>query len=92
MRIVIGVLGIITNGLVKELEDYRMIKIDRNTEKSPADLRRLVVPQTPVKDHPLMQSLCSTGLNSEFSFSLISCLTKAKEPSLSNDLHVNGER
>ena len=29
------------------------IKIGRNTEKSPGDLRRLAVTQTPVKDHQL---------------------------------------
>ena len=31
-----------------------------------------------------------TGLNSEFSFSLTSCLTKAKEPSLSYYLPIAG--
>ena len=33
-----------------------------------------------------------TGLNSEFSFSLTSCLTKAKEPSLSYYLPIAGRR
>ena len=33
-----------------------------------------------------------TGLNSEFSFSLISCLTKAEEPSLSYYLPIAGGR
>ena len=65
VRIVIGVLGIIPKGLVKGLEDlemggqegdlinYSIIKIDQNTEKSPRDLRRLAVIQTPVKNHQL---------------------------------------
>ena len=39
---------------------------------------------------PLRSSL--TGLNSEFSFSLTSCLTKAEEPSLSYYLSVAGGR
>ena len=30
------------------------VKISQNTEKSPGDLRRLAVTQTPVKDHQLM--------------------------------------
>ena len=33
-----------------------------------------------------------TGLNSEFSFSKTSCLTKAEEPSLSNYLPIAGGR
>ena len=31
-----------------------IVKIGQNTEKSPGDLRRLAVTQTPVKDHQLM--------------------------------------
>ena len=31
--------------------DYSIIKIDKNTEKSPGDVRRIAVTQTPVKDH-----------------------------------------
>ena len=31
--------------------DYRIIAIDRNTEKSSEDLRRLSIIQTPQKDH-----------------------------------------
>ena len=34
--------------------NYSIIKIGQNTEKSPEDLRRLAVTQTPVKDHQLM--------------------------------------
>ena len=34
--------------------DYSIIKIGQNTEKSPLDLRRLAVTQTPVKNHQLM--------------------------------------
>ena len=33
--------------------NYRISKIVQNTEKSPGDLRRLAVTQTPVKDHQL---------------------------------------
>ena len=34
--------------------DYKIVKISENTEKSPGDLRRLAVTQTPVKNHQLM--------------------------------------
>ena len=33
--------------------NYCIIEIGQNTEKSPEDLRRLAVIQTPVKDHQL---------------------------------------
>ncbi len=61
--IVIGVLGRVTKGLLKGLEDfevggweypnYYIIENDQNTEKSPGDLKRLAVTQTPVKNHQL---------------------------------------
>ena len=35
-------------------QDYRFNKIGQNTEKSPGNLRRLAVTQTPVKNHQLM--------------------------------------
>ena len=34
--------------------NYCIIANGQNTEKSPGDLRRLAVTQTPVKDHNLM--------------------------------------
>ena len=34
-----------------EHPNYYIIEISQNTEKSPRDMRRLVIPQTPVKDH-----------------------------------------
>ena len=33
--------------------DYSIVDNSQNTEKSPGDLRRLAVTQTPVKDHQL---------------------------------------
>ena len=57
---VIGALGTVTKRLVQghgnkrtsgNHPDYRMFYIIKNTEKSPRDLRKLVVTQTPVKDH-----------------------------------------
>ena len=33
--------------------DYSIVEVGQNTEKSPGDLRRLAVIQTPVKDHQL---------------------------------------
>ena len=61
--IVIGALRTIPQRLGKETgrlrnqrasrdhPDYIIIKIGQNTEKSPGDLRRHAVTQTPVKDH-----------------------------------------
>ncbi len=36
--------------------NYSTVENNQNTEKSPGDLRRLAVTQTPVKDHQLMQT------------------------------------
>ena len=59
--IVIGAFGTVTKGLLKGLEDLevsgRVETIQTtallNTEKSPGDLRRLAVTQTPVENHQL---------------------------------------
>ena len=63
--IVIDAFGTVTKGLLKRLEDlevggrvetiqnYSIVDNGQNTEKSPGDLRRLAVTQTPVKDHQL---------------------------------------
>ena len=63
--IVIGAFGTVTKGLLKGLEDlevggrvetvqnYYIIENGQNTEKSPGDLRRFAVTQTPVKNHQL---------------------------------------
>ena len=63
--IVIGTFGTVTKGLLKGLEDlevggrvetiqnYRIIENGQNTEKSPEDLRRLAITQSPVKDHQM---------------------------------------
>ena len=59
--IVAGALRTILKGLEKELEEFEisgrietiLIEIGQNTEKSPRDLRRLVLTQTPVKGHQL---------------------------------------
>ena len=58
----IGAFGSVTKELLKGLEDggrrmsgepsnYNIIEIGLNTEKSPGDLCRRTVTQTPVKDH-----------------------------------------
>ena len=58
--IVTGALGTVTKGLIKGLEykrtrgdhvNYSIIKIGQIAEKSPGDLKRLAVTQTPVKNH-----------------------------------------
>ena len=56
--IVIGAFGTVTKGLLKDLEaggrvETIQIENGQNTEKSPGDLRRLSVAQTPMKDHQL---------------------------------------
>ena len=51
--IVSGTFGTVTKGLLKGLEDQPNDSIIENTEKSPGDVRRLAVTQTPVKDHQL---------------------------------------
>ena len=58
--IVIDALGTIPKGLVKGLEALEIteqvetMKIGQNTEKSPGDLRKFAVTQTPVRNHQLM--------------------------------------
>ena len=61
ISIVLGAFGTVTKGLLKGLEDLEVggrvetiVENGQNTEKSPGDLRRLAVTQTPVKDHQLM--------------------------------------
>ena len=57
IQIVIGALGTVTKGLLQGLGmrgDHPIdiiIEIDQNTEKSPADLKRLVVTQTQEENH-----------------------------------------
>ena len=72
--IVIGAFGTVTKGLQKGLEDLEvggrvetiqtitLLENGQNTEKSPGDLRRLAVTQTPVKNHrltPMWKTLMS---------------------------------
>ena len=57
----IGAFGTVTKGLLKGLEDLEVggrvedsiIEIGHNTEKSPEDLKRLAVTQTPANNHQL---------------------------------------
>ena len=43
--------GTVVGGQVKTIQTTALFGIVQNTEKSPGDLRRLAVTQTPVKDH-----------------------------------------
>ena len=60
MPIMIGAFSTVTKGLLKGLGRWKtsgdhpncsIVENSQNTEKSPGDLRRLAVTQTPVKDH-----------------------------------------
>ena len=60
--IVIGALGTDTKGLVQGLgnekmsgdhPNYNIIEIGQSTEKSPGDLRRFAITQSPVRNHYL---------------------------------------
>ena len=59
--IVIGAFGTVTKGTgglgswwtSGDYPNYSIIESIQNTEKSPGDLRRLAIPQIPVKDHQL---------------------------------------
>ena len=64
MPIVIGTLGshqrigtrtgrLENNGTGGNCPNYSIVEIDQNTEKSPGNLRTLVVTQTPVRNHQL---------------------------------------
>ena len=51
-------IGAVTGGFENkrtggEHPDYNIIRISQNTEKSPGDLRRFAVTQTPVENHQL---------------------------------------
>ena len=49
-----GVVGIGNWRTSRDYSKYIIVKICQNTEKSPGDLKRLAVTQTPVKNHQLM--------------------------------------
>ena len=42
---------IINNGTGGDCPNYSIVEIGQNTEKSPGDVRRLDVSQTPVENH-----------------------------------------
>ena len=66
-----------------EKQNYKQIHIPVGT----------IYPTPPLgQDFFLIFKRNLTGLNSEFSFSLTSCLTKAEEPSLSYYLPITGGR
>ena len=43
--------GLRNNGIGEDCPNYSIVEIDQNTEKSPGDLRRLAVTQTPEEKH-----------------------------------------
>ena len=63
ISVVIGALGTISKGLVKGTKrlrnqrtskiysNYSIVKIGRNTKKSPEDMRKLAVTHTPVRNY-----------------------------------------
>ena len=52
-RIIKGTGGLGNKRTVGDHPNYYIIENGHNTDKSPGDLRRLAVTQTPVKDHQL---------------------------------------
>ncbi len=52
-RLVQGLGGLGNKKTKRDHPNYCIIKIGQNNEKSPEDLRKLAVTQTPVKDHQL---------------------------------------
>ena len=46
-----GTGGLGNNGTSEDCPNYSILEIGQNTEKSPGDLRRLAVTQTPVENH-----------------------------------------
>ena len=46
--------GHVNRGSGGDFPNYNIVEIGHKTEKSPRDLRRLAVTQTPVKGHQLM--------------------------------------
>ncbi len=55
--IVIGAFRTVTKGLLKVHLNNSIVENSQNTEKSPGDLRRLAVTQTPVKNDQLMNQI-----------------------------------
>ena len=53
-RICTGTGGLENKKVSGDHPNYSIIKIGQNIEKSPVDLRRLAVTETPVKNHQLM--------------------------------------
>ena len=51
LRIIKGTVGLGSKRTRGDHPKYSIIENVQNTEKSPGDLRRLAVSQTPVKDH-----------------------------------------
>ena len=93
-----GMITLLKKGGRKGLDDYRPITL-RNTELK--ILARVLANRLPYfsnstartgYDTRLIFKRSLTGLNSEFSFSLTSCLAKAEEPSLSYYLLIAGGR
>ena len=91
--IVISSLVTITKGLVQGLEDLEIR--ERMEAIQTIALLRSYLPNPSARAGYDTRSIFKqslTGLNSEFSFSLTSCLTKAEEPSLPYYLPIAGGR
>ena len=50
-RIGTGTGGLGNKRMIRDHPNYRIVEIGQNTKKSPGDLRRLAVTQTPVENH-----------------------------------------
>ena len=63
LRIIKGIGELIGGRTSGGYPDYNIIESGQNIEKSPGDLRRLPVTQTPVKDHQLTLMWKTQGVN-----------------------------
>ena len=69
----------------RDYPDYNIIKIGQNTEKSPGDLKRLTLTQTPVGNHQLtlvpktLKGANNDNNNNSGKLETTCCLSKSKE-------------
>ena len=96
-------LGTVTKGLIKgtgglgnkrtngDHQNYCIIEIGQNTEKSPGNLRRLVVAQTSVKDHKLTLSSSNNNNNNDDNKKFYNDLTRMQRKFFGKEISLSAE-